>query len=149
MKYSEYSEQIKKEHADIIFLSPATVIMVDGEYQTTRYDLIDTEKFLSRKYPNKELFNKNLFIEISSIYKSRFIKEGKEGTFKITDLIYGQESIGIHGPEDSGISNPLFVVKWKNNYILHNGYHRWLYLIYSGKKEVKCLVLDLDEDKHL
>jgi hypothetical protein len=81
--------------------------------------------------------------EYSDIKKTYFFKYGILQPISIRDLRFYQKYIGIKGSYYHQLTDPLFVIKNEGEYILWEGYHRILQMIFNDQTTLTCYLLSL------
>ena len=115
------------------------------------YSQIDFKEFLSRHFnrafpfiENSEIHEKlklKLKEEYGDIKKTYFIKYGVLEIISISDLKFYQPYIGIAGPCYHQLTDPVFVIKNGDDYILWEGYHRILQKILNNETTINCYLM--------
>lgn len=138
-------EKLKAEYPDLIY---QTI------YRNPNYEEIQFNQFLERKFKNAELFHRDPNIkteldkELKMLYGERFDKykifpEGRQITNVLyVSLKYYQAGVGING-SISSISSPVFVLEYKNETILYDGYHRVLQKMGNDELGVDAFILSI------
>ena len=138
-------EKLKAQYPDLIYQT---------EYRNPNYEEIHFNRFLERKFKNIELFHRDPNIkaeideELKKIYGERFDKnkvfpeKGQIANVLLVNLKYYQPGVGITG-SNSGISSPVFVLKYKTETILYDGYHRVLQKIANDELKIDAFILSI------
>jgi hypothetical protein len=115
------------------------------------YSQIDFKEFLSRHFnrafpfiDNSEIHEKlklKLKEEYWDIKKTYFIKYGVLEIISISDLKFYQLDVGIAGPCYHQLTDPVFVVKNGDDYVLWEGYHRILQKIINNETTINCYLM--------
>ena len=156
----ENIDELIREYNDIISINPnyTQVSIIDDIPTKTKVIQreIDFEKFLERKFPEK-----NLFISLSEweIIKHKFECEyeplrgeeeknlfEKKGVLKevsFIELNYYQRPVRIEGLCHTKIDEPVLIIKYNEKLILKNGYHRSLIKIYQDQEKINGYILDI------
>ena len=134
---------IYKNYSDIIFEAPS---------RFPRQQVINLEEYLKRTFPDSDLFIQNFadMVYIRNSLKNRygdetncFKKYGRQVDFAFDKLKYYQPDVGISGPRNNEINEPVHVVNYKGTDILVNGYHRTLYHLLCGNLTIKVYHLTI------
>ena len=114
------------------------------------YEVIDFEKFLLLKLSLTDVFIDLDIKKLRDKLKSKYSNDDKcfsdFGTlqdFEFNNLLYYQKEIGINGPKNNQLDEPVSILKFGNNNILWNGYHRALSKITSGDKFIQGYLIDI------
>jgi hypothetical protein len=113
------------------------------------YKELDFEQFLKIKYPRLSLFKSNYKNPLKEKHKDLtrqqeeniFKKEGVLRNVSIKEMRFYQKPVGIEGPKNTSIKQPVLIIKHNKELILYNGYHRALHFISKGHKRIKGYVL--------
>jgi hypothetical protein len=115
------------------------------------YPVISFDKLLNKLFPNLNAFIPSETIrEVRELLKQKYdsdvicIKQnGVLKSFDFKELKYYQTRVGINGPQHTKLDEPVYVVHYKGENILLNGYHRTLiYLIDSSTINAYYLSVD-------
>ena len=114
------------------------------------YDVIDFKRLISLLFPNHNLTisidTLKLRKELISKYKDDkfcFSENGSLKQYHITNLLYYQTDTGLEGPKYHDINEPVSILKYKNQLILWEGYHRALMKIVSNDWSIRGYELEL------
>jgi len=134
---------VYKNYSDIIFEAP-------NRYPPQQ--VIKFEEYLKRTFPDSNLFIQN-FVDTADIRSSLENKYGDHiNCFKIygrhvevsfDKLKYYQPDVGISGPRNNEIDEPVHVVNYNGADILFNGYHRTLYHLIHGHLTINAFHLTI------
>jgi hypothetical protein len=133
--------ELLRDYSDIIAMTL---------HQYLNYNVIDFQKFLFRKLQISTPFLtgnllsavKDSFINKYPKHKERFKLFGKKKQMEWSYMTFYQVEVGISGPRNTGIDEPVSVLKFDNKYILWDGYHRALHKIHRGIKTTDCYILE-------
>jgi hypothetical protein len=129
---------IYKKYSDIIFIAPS---------RDPTQLVINVEEYLKRVFPNENLFIQNFvgLADIRSSLKNKytddtncFKKHGREVDANIDKLKYYQPDVGICGPVNNEIDEPVHIINYKGVDILFDGYHRTFYHLVRGQLIIKA-----------
>jgi hypothetical protein len=141
------TEVLKQNHPDLIH---GTVIA--GPQHDEIYEVIKFDKFLERLFPNLDLFlpsnDKDISREIRTSLESKYgnsnkciMEKGALKRVKVNELKYFQSKVGINGPKNSNINEPVYVINKSNSLLLFNGYHRTLFHMINKCVTIEAYVL--------
>jgi len=114
------------------------------------YEVIDFEKFIQLFFSiDKQLISEGIISEIRNILISTYgndqdciVEKGILSEIEIESVTFYQKQIGIMGPKNTDINEPVKLVRYGNLNILYNGYHRFLYKVLSGEN-IYAYVLEI------
>jgi len=135
-------EVLKTEYPDLISWT--------RYMEPKNYEVIDFEKFIQLFFnTNKQLINVGIISEIRNRLISTYgddqdciVEKGMLSEIEIESVMFYQKQIGIKGPKNSDINEPVKLVRYGSLNILYNGYHRFLYKILS-RETIYAYVLEI------
>lgn len=133
---------IKEEYADIVYLTQNRF----PDYYEIHFDM-----YLTRKLNDTGLFISNLdtnkiFYKLKELYgnyRDCFKEYGELVDVDLRQLKYYQKGVGIDGPKNTKLDEPVFILKIDSQDILFNGYHRTLCFMEENTWIVKAYKLEL------
>ncbi|MBI1783381.1 MAG: hypothetical protein HYR66_18755 [Sphingobacteriales bacterium] len=144
-KIENVYDKLKVEYSDLIYQT---------EYRNPNYEEIHFNQFLEKKFKKTELFHQypsikaKIDMELKRIYGERFDKykifpeRGQIANVLFVNLKYYQSCVGING-SNSSISLPVFVLKYKKETILYDGYHRALQKMVNDELGIDAFILSI------
>lgn len=144
--------KLKTDYPDLI---GTMTLVVPGRFDT--FDIIQFKPLINKLFPNQDKFiSEDLLAEMKKKltdeygdeygnYKTSFKSFGILENIPIDKLKYYQLKVGINGPRHSDINEPLSIVKYKDLFVLENGYHRILKKIMQGDKFIQVYTLTIPQ----
>ena len=134
--------ELKQYHSDIIFTAPNRI---------PKQDVIYLEKYLNRIHPDKDLFIQNIDLnDIRNSLKNKYGNDticfkdyGELLDVRLDNLRYYQPDVGINGPFNNSVLDPVYVINVLGINILFNGYHRTFYFMTQGSQTIKAYCLTI------
>lgn len=135
-------EEICKQYSQIIS---------ETKFRNPNYLVISFEKYLKIIFPNHQLFIHDLdtrYIRETLLKRFNndndcFKENGLLSTLEFKNLKYYQDEVGINGPMHSDINDPVYIIRFNNNDILYNGYHRGFQQLLKGQRTISTLILEI------
>jgi hypothetical protein len=129
-------------------------IIAMTKFRDPNYPEIQFDKYLERIMPGQNKFItdfdsnkiKNYISKTFGNETTYFQTNGELVEVTFQNLYYYQKTVGINGPKNNDINEPVFVLNIDDMEILFNGYHRTFLHLLNGKKMTKAYRLSLDKN---